>query len=152
MHCESRTSKQIRIDDSHRPHRSSVILSRHDLQNVCWHGNCNGSRKISRHIGLKQGHPLKKGWHAFKFFFFYQVISCSMDLELRLDSVVLELELLSITSEMSYNAKTMKTVSPWTSDDPTNRGESHDRWDAWLIVTKLFIVNIEEFFAFSIQI
>ncbi len=41
------------IYNLHRPQRSSVIRSRHDLQKVCWHGNCNGSRKISRQIGLK---------------------------------------------------------------------------------------------------
>jgi hypothetical protein len=45
--------KKIRLFNLHRPQRSSVIRSRHDLQNVCWQGNCNGSRKISRQIGLK---------------------------------------------------------------------------------------------------
>jgi hypothetical protein len=51
----------------HRPQRSSVIRSKHDLQKVCWQGNCNGSRKISRQIGLKKSVRLE----SFEITFFY---------------------------------------------------------------------------------
>ncbi len=52
MYIEKKNQIYIQYN-LHRPQRSSVIRSRHDLQNVCWQGNCNGSRKISRQIGLK---------------------------------------------------------------------------------------------------
>jgi hypothetical protein len=56
------------IYNLHRPQRSSVIRSRHDLQKVCWQGNCNGSRKISRQIGLKKIRSIKNRFKLFLLF------------------------------------------------------------------------------------
>ena len=95
-------SEQQRHEHLHRPQRSSVIRSRHNLQNVCWQGNCSGSRKISRQMGLKVISMKMRAWH---WCLSHHVSNWRMDFELRLDSMVLvlvlELDVLSMTSDMS---------------------------------------------------
>ena len=59
LSIRSRSIRRV-IRDLHRPHRSTVMRSKHDLQKLCWHGSCSGSWKISKQIGLKEKCSRKK--------------------------------------------------------------------------------------------